>query len=163
HPDRLRAFLAHHREIDIVAMGEGEVTFTQILRRLDQGRTLADVEGIAFRNPDDPAEIILTPPRPRMRDLDLLPSPFLDGTFDERTLAAVNRRNIKSEAFLQLKEHFSAAGAETYSEMILGLPEETYQSFCRGIVQALSPVRTDFLVLYLCRVLENTDMSAPEQ
>ena len=82
-------------------------------------------------------------------------------SFHDPTLDAVRRRNIKLTAFSELKRHFNARGIQTYTEIILGLPEETYDSFCQGLLAALSMTSTDFVIVYLCRLLENTEMAAP--
>jgi anaerobic magnesium-protoporphyrin IX monomethyl ester cyclase len=60
---------------DIVAIGEGEYTFLELLRTLEQGGNLQDVAGLAFRRDQ---RIIRTAPRGRVLDLDKLPLPAFD-------------------------------------------------------------------------------------
>lgn len=87
YPADCEAYLRSHPEVDLVVRGEGEATVVAVLDALDGrlvGRdgdlsVLADVEGVAFR---DGGDVVRTPDRPRIADLDLLPSPYLSGLFD---------------------------------------------------------------------------------
>jgi radical SAM superfamily enzyme YgiQ (UPF0313 family) len=70
-------------DVDIVVNGEGELTFVDLIRaRLDGASRhgLASVAGISFKSKDD--EIVTTLPRPRIEDLDIIPSPFLSGAIE---------------------------------------------------------------------------------
>tara|TARA_Y100000310_G_scaffold325155_1_gene388202 strand:- start:918 stop:2930 length:2013 start_codon:yes stop_codon:yes gene_type:complete len=51
----------------------------------------------------------------------------------EPTLEAVGRGNIKLSTFHDLQRRFTSEGIETFSDLILGLPEETYDSFTDGV------------------------------
>lgn len=71
--------------IDVVVNGEGELTFRDIVRHyLDGGsaRELHKVEGVSFI--DDHGDLVTTPDRPRIEDLDIIPSPFLTGAISLR-------------------------------------------------------------------------------
>jgi anaerobic magnesium-protoporphyrin IX monomethyl ester cyclase len=68
---RFREILSQNNAVDAVVLGEGEETFCELVRGLIQGRRdLRGVRGIAFRSGGD---IVSTPPRPPMEDLDALP------------------------------------------------------------------------------------------
>ncbi|MEX2388221.1 MAG: radical SAM protein [Phycisphaeraceae bacterium] len=54
--------------VDVIVRGEGEATAVALLRALQQGDTLHDVPGITFR--DDAGDIVRTPDRPPIADLD---------------------------------------------------------------------------------------------
>ncbi len=77
-----------HPHVDVAVRNEGEHAVAEILDRLDgrlAGRNgdlsvLADIPGIVYRDGDT---IVRTPDRPRIAELDHLPSPYLDGTFDD--------------------------------------------------------------------------------
>jgi radical SAM superfamily enzyme YgiQ (UPF0313 family) len=95
HPSFLPAkTLADCPELDIVVTGEGEETMLDLVKALDgfsweneeqrkmgNGRIrefaerVSKVQGIAFRNPENPAFTRETPPRPLIQDLDSLPFP----------------------------------------------------------------------------------------
>jgi len=54
--------------VDIVVMGEGEITLLDLVETLDDGGDLKNVQGIAYEGG-------VTPPRPLINDLDELPFP----------------------------------------------------------------------------------------
>jgi len=58
--------------IDFLVLGEGEETMKELLKALDHGNPLSEVRGIAYRKN---GEIVFTPPRPFIEDLDALPFP----------------------------------------------------------------------------------------
>ncbi|WP_327370948.1 KedN5 family methylcobalamin-dependent radical SAM C-methyltransferase [Streptomyces sp. NBC_01217] len=69
--------------VDVIVNGEGEITFRELVRAHVNGcdRTaLADVEGISYRSPSGTP--VTTADRPRIEDLDIIPSPFLTGAID---------------------------------------------------------------------------------
>lgn len=68
--------LAAHPEVSAVVRGEGEVTFAALLAELARGGKAWRVDGIALRKGD---EIVSTPDRALVAELDELPSPYLTG------------------------------------------------------------------------------------
>lgn len=62
-------------DIDVAVLGEGELTFPELMRKLMAAQPLDDVKGIAFKKN---GRIILTPPRETIYDLDALPFPAWD-------------------------------------------------------------------------------------
>lgn len=72
-----REILESFPYVDIVVVGEGEMTIVEVMECLSNG-TRADlrlVRGICYR---DGEEVIVTPERERIRDLDQLPLPLYD-------------------------------------------------------------------------------------
>ena len=71
-------FLEH---FDVVVVGEGEQTMQDLLHALEQGSGFADIAGIVYRAtpalPGQP-ELVHTPARPFIRDLDQVPFPARD-------------------------------------------------------------------------------------
>ena len=70
-------------DVDIVVNGEGELTFLELVWAFLAGtskRELHSIQGLSFRDPD--GRIVTTPPRPRITDLDIIPSPFLTGALE---------------------------------------------------------------------------------
>ena len=288
----VQRFFIKHPYVDVLVRGEGEVTFAELLLARLEGRSFLDVSGIMYRSDQENLNFISTPDRERVTNLDMLPSPFLDGTFDEvlsrhrsditgtlwesnrgcpysctfcdwgqskdkriilygeerlfreldwiarnhisyifsadanfglmkrdirlaryigelrastgypsyllvnwlknshskiveiaetlrnsglgfmvtmsiqsfnpETLKAVKRHNIKLETFESLKKEFNVLGINTYSELMLGLPGETYISFTEGVVKVLSPLPQDHFALYLTTVIPNAELANPE-
>ena len=77
-------------------------------------------------------------------------------------LANIGRRNIKIETFRELQKRYAQTGIPTYTELILGLPGETYRSFVDGLEEILkSRVQTQ-LFIYPCQVYPNTELAEKE-
>ena len=81
------AYFRNHPHVDIAVHGEGEQTLCHVLEVLaghfGDGPVdlspLKHVPGLTFRLGD---ELVRTAPREQVRDLDSLPSPYLDGSFE---------------------------------------------------------------------------------
>ncbi len=290
--NRIRAFLDKNPSVDILVRGDGEISFANILRSVIAGEGLGGVNGIAFRHANRMGAIAINPPEEWNKNLDLIPSPFLNGIFDELldrypgkatgvvlesnrgcpysctfcdwgsadlhkiikfdlsrvkseiewagkngmpyifladanfgilyerdleladyiakinnetgnpkflgmnwtknsndrvveiasrlmaggvstgvtlaaqsfhepTLNAINRRNMKEDDIDKLRTLFHSNGIITYTDLILGLPEETMDSFLGGLERVMTPNLKDHWVLYLCNILENTEMAEP--
>jgi radical SAM superfamily enzyme YgiQ (UPF0313 family) len=85
--------------VDVLAHGEGEVSFVELLRQFlraapdgdrpapdgDRG-TLADIRGISYQA--GPGNIITTPAAERIVDLETVPSPILSSVFSDAEMAA---------------------------------------------------------------------------
>ena len=72
--------LKKNSSIDIVGVGEGEITFSEVVDHYCTGRIgLADIRGIVYR---ENGEIRTNPQRPVIKDLDEIPSPFLNGVVE---------------------------------------------------------------------------------
>ena len=88
-PDEGTQYLLSHPYIDVLVHGEGEVTFKEVIDcfirnnfRADQ-RELSNISGISYRIASGPFKgNYRNIDRARAINLDL-PSPFLDGTFDD--------------------------------------------------------------------------------
>lgn len=66
---------AKEEYIDVVVRGEGEITMADLLDAIDQGRDFKSVQGITYSKNK---EIVSTPNRPLIEDLDNLPFPARD-------------------------------------------------------------------------------------
>jgi radical SAM superfamily enzyme YgiQ (UPF0313 family) len=67
-------------QVDVIVNGEGEATFHELMTEFAKGTSVHELDhvlGISFRRPD--GEIVTTPDRPLIQDLDAIPSPFLSG------------------------------------------------------------------------------------
>lgn len=74
---RISSYVLENPAIDVAVLGEGELTFTEILeRRLDGRSRLDGVAGLAYR---DNGSLVFNRPRKRLLDLELVPSPYLLG------------------------------------------------------------------------------------
>ena len=83
--------------------------------------------------------------------------------FDEEVLEAVRRDNIQSGESIKLREIMGGRGIPTHNERILGLPRQTRDTFAATLVAAMpSWPRHDFVV-FLCRLLDNTELAEPKE
>jgi radical SAM superfamily enzyme YgiQ (UPF0313 family) len=67
--------LSRYPDLDLIVIGEGEKTLLELIPAIKQPAALSKISGIAFRRGD---ELIITPPRPFITDLDSLPLPARD-------------------------------------------------------------------------------------
>ncbi len=82
-------------------------------------------------------------------------------TLSEEALRNIGRKNLTMEHFSGLVKRYNEAGIPAYSELILGLPGETLESFCRGICRLLESGQHNSLSVYHCEMLPNAEMSDP--
>lgn len=83
-------------------------------------------------------------------------------SMNEKTLEVIKRKNIKINDFNRIIQRYRSQGIATYSEFIIGLPEETYDSFADGLCQIISSGQHDSLQVYTCEVLPNSEMNNPD-
>ena len=82
-------------------------------------------------------------------------------SMDDRTLEAIKRTNIKVQNLQELIGLYREEGIPTYSEIIMALPGETYESFSDGIQQILETGQHDGLNIYVCIVIPNSELADP--
>jgi len=82
-------------------------------------------------------------------------------SMDKRTLGIINRLNLEINSLSILVKKYQEANISTFTELILGLPGETYQSFKKGVGKLLDAGFHDSLVMYLCTLLPNARMNDP--
>ncbi|MBE6746303.1 MAG: radical SAM protein [Ruminococcaceae bacterium] len=83
-------------------------------------------------------------------------------TLSDTALANIGRKNLTMEHFSSLMKKYNEAGIPTYSELILGLPGETKESFCEGICRLFENGQHNSVSVYHCEMLPNSDLSQPE-
>lgn len=77
-------------------------------------------------------------------------------------LRNIRRDNISLDVYLELQSRFARDGVETFSDIILGLPGETYESFLGGIDQLLLSGQHNRIQFNNCAILPNAEMADPE-
>ena len=82
-------------------------------------------------------------------------------SLDESVLSIVRRRNISFGNFSDLTALFEAEGITTYTELIRGLPGETYESFANGLSHLIANTDIDNIAIYNCSVLPNAELNDP--
>ena len=77
-------------------------------------------------------------------------------SFNVAALDNVSRKNFTIENFSNLLQRYNEAGIPTYTEMILGLPGETYESFCQGLCGLIEAGQHTNSTVYACQVYCNS-------
>lgn len=77
-------------------------------------------------------------------------------------LKNIGRSNMELEHFKNLMTRYNEAGVRVYSELILGLPGETYDSFVDGICTLLECNQHTAIGIYPCELLPNSLLGTKE-
>ncbi len=83
-------------------------------------------------------------------------------SLNPQVLKNIGRSNLDMEYFNRLVSHYNAEGIRTYSELILGLPGETKESFADGINTLLTGGQHKTLNVYPCELLPNSLLGSRE-
>lgn len=78
------------------------------------------------------------------------------------TLVNIKRRNISSAAFEDLQQRFSRDGVYTYTDLILGLPGDSYDSFAESVSHVVAKGQHNHVQFHNCSILPNAEMAEPE-
>lgn len=286
-PDRAQAFLEAHPEVDVCCHGEGEEVFLDLLESLPD-KDWSAIGGISWR--DEAGQFHTNPQRPRKKELDEIPSPYLMGIFDDmmqnhafewtmlwetnrgcpfsctfcdwgsataakvnrfglerlkremdwmganqieivnccdanfgifprdvdiaeyavqvrektgapkilfiqgvknatersyqiqkkiidagmgslvtlalqsvtpRTLKSIRRENISLDTYRELQHRFQKDGVNTYTDMLVGLPGETYDSFADGVDQVIREGQNHLIQFFNVYILPNAELAQP--
>lgn len=82
---------------------------------------------------------------------------------DEATLGAIRRSNIALSHFEELQRRFTAEGIPTYTDVLLGLPGETYASFTDGAGRIIDSGQRGRIKFYNLGLLPGSEVARPEQ
>ena len=74
----------------------------------------------------------------------------------------IKRKNMKLETFSKLMKKYQEVGIHPYTELILGLPNETYESFRDGFQSLIEAGQKYYVHVWLCFVLVNSPMATEE-
>ncbi len=77
------------------------------------------------------------------------------------TLEGISRSNISSRTYRDLQDLFAQAGIATFSDIILGLPRETYDTFADGVSSVIAGGQHNRIQFINLSVLENSEMADP--
>lgn len=83
-------------------------------------------------------------------------------SLDEVALRNVLRSNITLTRTKELRKQYVANNMSSYTDLLIGIPGETVQSFMNGIEDVVSYGEHDQIQIYPIRILPNTDMARPE-
>lgn len=80
---------------------------------------------------------------------------------NDRTLANIRRSNISSESYRELQRRYTRDGIYTYTDIILGLPGESYAEFADGVAQVVAEGQHNHIQFHNCSLLPNAEMGDP--
>ena len=95
-------------------------------------------------------------------DVDLLRAVTLAvQSLDTTTLNIIKRSNIKFDIFSDLLQKFRSHKIENYTEIIMGMPGETLNSYKQGLEQLMELFPRPVIFIYNCGVFVNAPMNEP--
>ena len=74
------------------------------------------------------------------------------------TLEAIHRNNVSMRSFEELQLRFRREGVQTFTDLILGLPEETYESFADGVSSIIANGQHNRIQFINLSILDNAEM-----
>lgn len=83
-------------------------------------------------------------------------------TLDKTALRNIGRENMTPDRFIYYIDRYAKANIPFYTELILGLPGETYESFCGGVDYLLENGQHNSIHVFYCEVLPNAVMGQKE-
>lgn len=83
-------------------------------------------------------------------------------TLCPEALKNIGRTNLAPEKFGELSAMYNREGIPTYSEVIYGLPGETYDSFADGLDKIITAGAPGSFYMHYCELLMNSRLGQPE-
>lgn len=83
-------------------------------------------------------------------------------SMDQNVLTNIRRSNISLDKMMELAPTIKKYDIRTTSEIIMGLPGETYQSHIDGI-RKLIHAEMDYVVIHSCMLLPGSEMNTPKE
>jgi radical SAM superfamily enzyme YgiQ (UPF0313 family) len=83
-------------------------------------------------------------------------------SLNPKTLAAVRRDNMKLDEYYEIQKQLAAEGVYTMTDLILPMPEETYDSIADAIAMLISRGQHNRIQFNNLSILRNTEMGDPE-
>ncbi len=83
-------------------------------------------------------------------------------SMNDEVLENIGRKNISIESYSELMKMYNEAGIATYTELILGLPGETYESIADGIDRLLRLGQHNSIYIHNCEWLPCSIMGRPD-
>ena len=81
---------------------------------------------------------------------------------DPNTLVSIKRGNISTETYQELQRRFTRDNIETYTDLILSLPGETYESFVKGVSAIMENGQHNRIQFNNLSILPNAEMGDPK-
>lgn len=79
-----------------------------------------------------------------------------------KTLEAIGRKNMSANQFASELSKYRKHNINTYTDIMLGLPEETLESFCKGLFEVIEAGQHYSITIHRCEVFPNTPIYTDE-
>jgi anaerobic magnesium-protoporphyrin IX monomethyl ester cyclase len=109
HSSAMAGQIVRHLPVDVVVVGEGEETFEELIRTWENNGDIHQVKGLVFMEGD---ELVETPERPPIKNLDILPFPIRGEIPRNRSVASTYPSPLP-----QLKYNGKSIGSRIYASM----------------------------------------------
>ncbi|MCR9254932.1 MAG: cobalamin-dependent protein [Alphaproteobacteria bacterium] len=83
-------------------------------------------------------------------------------SMDPNTLVSIKRKNISVDTYIDLQKRFTRDGVGTYTDFIIGLPGETYDSFVSGVDRVIENGQHNRIIFNNLSILPNAEMGSLE-
>ncbi len=83
-------------------------------------------------------------------------------SLNKETLKNIGRSNVSLEVFKRVQEKLTALNTETFTDLILGLPSETYDSFSNGASSVIENGQHNRIQFNNLSILPNAQMGDPQ-
>ncbi|MCH5199213.1 MAG: radical SAM protein [Oscillospiraceae bacterium] len=83
-------------------------------------------------------------------------------TLSDEALQNIGRKNMSIKRYGELSAKYNEENIPTYSELIYGLPGETYESFSNNLSYMLESGTTKGCFIHFCELLPNAALALPE-
>ncbi|MDP3730932.1 MAG: radical SAM protein, partial [bacterium] len=83
-------------------------------------------------------------------------------SMDPTTLKDIKRDNISLDSYQEIQQRMKLEGIASFTDIVLGLPSETYDSFTNGINQLIKNGLHDRIRFYNLTILPNAEMANPD-
>jgi len=84
-------------------------------------------------------------------------------SMDFDVLEEIKRRNMEMSDLAMIFDKCNKEGIPSYTELILGLPKETFESWKRGLCDVIKAGQHNAIESWLAQLLENAHMNLPSQ
>lgn len=83
-------------------------------------------------------------------------------SMSKKALKNISRDNIGTEKYMDLKKKYDEQNIPTYTELILGLPGETFFSWKQGFAELMESEMHEGIMVHPCGLFPNAPMAEPE-
>lgn len=83
-------------------------------------------------------------------------------SLNEDTLRGIRRKNIPNKVFREVQRRLTSLNIETFTDLILGLPDETYETFVNGVSTIIENGQHNRIQFNNLSILPNAEMGDRE-